>query len=116
VPCADDLEVDGAAMSGVTRPLRGAARSVTAPVRNYVNHHFEMVKDEIRRSGGGPVDEATAWQRVAELENALTELSLYEGRLISRLTDEVAGLTARIDDLERVVRQLAAVVGESTDR
>jgi hypothetical protein len=95
--------------------LQRATRSATAPVRNYINNHFEMVKQEVRASGGTPAatdgGEATdAWMRVAELENVLAEQSVHQARVLSRLTEEVVELTARIEDLERVVRQLAAVV------
>ena len=97
-----------------TSPIARAARATTAPVRNFFNDHFEMVKDEVRRnarttgSGGGGGD-AKSWQRVAELENNLAEQSLYQARVLNRLSDDVADLAGRIEDLERVVRQLAEV-------
>ena len=97
-----------------TSPIARAARATTAPLRNFFNEHFEMVKDEVRRnarsadSGGGEGD-AKSWQRVAELENNLAEQSLYQARVLNRLSDDVADLAGRIEDLERVVRQLAEV-------
>jgi hypothetical protein len=99
-----------------------AARSVTAPVRNYLNNHFEMVKEEVRTSAihpganqavaGAPagVTDADAWSRVAELENLLAEHGVHQARVLARLSEDVVELSARIEDLERVVRQLAAVV------
>jgi hypothetical protein len=95
--------------------LQRATRSATAPVRNYINNHFEMVKQEVRASGGTPTtadggEAVDAWVRVAELENVLAEQSVHQARVLSRLTEEVVELAARIEDLERVVRQLAAVV------
>jgi hypothetical protein len=95
--------------------LKRATHSATAPVRNYINNHFEMVKQEVRASGSAPAagdgGEATdAWTRVAELENVLAEQSVHQARVLARLTEEVVELSARIEDLERVVRQLAAVV------
>ena len=83
-----------------------------------------MVKDEVRTAAQGApvpaasvvVDESAAWVRVAELENTLAELSLYESRLMTRMTDEVAELNARIGELERIVRQLASVVAASHDQ
>lgn len=103
-----------------TSPLARAARATTAPVRNFFNQHFEMVKDEVRRNasaspaaaGGG---DAAAWQRVAELENNLAEQSLYQARVLSRLGTEVAELGGRIDELERLVRQLADLAAASVD-
>lgn len=86
-----------------------------------------MVKDEVRRTSAiapsplsvavpAVVDESAAWVRVAELENTIAELSLYQTRVMTRMTDEVAELNVRIDELERIVRQLAAVVAASHDQ
>lgn len=119
-------------MSG--SPVRRVARAATAPVRGYLNEHFEMVKDEVRRTAAiapapvaaiapapvvvtAPVvDDSAAWVRVAELENTIAELSLYQTRVITRMTDEVSDLVGRIDELDRIVRQLAAVVAASHDQ
>ncbi|MEO6654433.1 MAG: hypothetical protein ABIP17_17475 [Ilumatobacteraceae bacterium] len=112
-------------MSG--SPLRRIARGATAPVRGYLNEHFEMVKDEVRRTSAltpppvavaipAAVDDSASWVRVAELENTIAELSLYQTRVITRMTDEVAELNVRFDELERIVRQLAAVVAASHDQ
>lgn len=98
-----------------------AARSATAPVRNYLNDHFEMVKEEVRASANHPganhpaagapaAADADAWSRVAELENLLAEHGVHQARVLARLSEDVVELSARIEDLERVVRQLAAVV------
>lgn len=112
-------------MSG--SPLRRGARAATSPIRGYFNDHFEMVKDEVRRTSASTaapvavtapvvVDDSASWVRVAELENTIAELSLYQTRVMTRMTDEVAELNVRIDELERIVRQLAAVVGASHDQ
>lgn len=102
------------------KPIKRAARAATSPVRGYVNDHFEMVKHEIRQSAQAHptvvTDDAAAWERVAELENTIAELSLYQTRVITGLSDEVHDLTARIDDLERIVRQLASVVAAAFDQ
>ena len=93
-----------------------AARSATAPVRNYLNNHFEMVKEEVRASADHPAAVAPsgadgdAWSRVAELENLLAEHGVHQARVLARLSEDVVELSARIEDLERVVRQLATVV------
>ena len=101
-------------------PLRRAAKAATSPVRGYLNDHFEMVKDEVRRVGETSahapapapveVDLSASWVGVVEMENAIAELSLYQGRLIARLTDEVSVMSERVADLERIVAQLAEVV------
>ena len=90
-------------------------RAATAPMRGYFNNHFEMLKHEVHEHNpsGGAGDPA-AWDRVAQLENTIAELSLYQGRLLTRMSDNVSDLASRVDDLERVVRQLAAVIDEST--
>lgn len=103
-------------MSG--SPLRRVAKAATSPVRGYLNDHFEMVKDEVRRVGGSTapapapveVDLSASWVGVVEMENAIAELSLYQGRLIARLSDEVSLMSERVADLERIVAQLAEVV------
>lgn len=93
------------------------ARTTTAPVRNYFNNHFEMVKDEVRSTNVSvDIDERAAWQRVAELENLVSEMSLYQARVLNRLSDDVDRLAERIDDLDRVVGQLVAVVAAAPER
>lgn len=100
-------------MSG--SPVRNVARAATAPVRNYLNDHFEMVKDEVRQSAATvSVDESGAWRHLSELESSIAELSLYQARVVGRLSDDVSDLVGRIDELERVVSQLAAVIAAST--
>lgn len=96
--------------------LKRAARSATAPVRGYLNDHFEMVKEEIRRVGATPGTATAgattddAWARVAELENLLAEQSVHQARVLSRVADEVAALTDRVGELEDVVRSLAGLL------
>jgi hypothetical protein len=110
-------------MSGMAdeRPnvLVRAARTATAPVRDYINNHFEMVKQEVRAAGAASAgsgavtiaaDGDDAWARVAELENLLAEQSVHQARVLARLTEDVVELSSRIEDLERVVRQLAVAV------
>lgn len=105
--------------SGPGAVARRAARSVTAPVRGYLNDHFEMVKEEVRRVGatapsatseptGGTTDEA--WARVAELENLLAEQSVHQARVMARVGDEMASLTDRVAELERLVRTLTELL------
>lgn len=104
-------------------PLRRAARAASAPVRGYLNDHFEMVKQEVRRVGAEThtapanidVDVSASWVGVVELENAIAELSLYQGRLVARMTDEISELGERVAELERIVTQLAEVVAARTE-
>jgi hypothetical protein len=97
---------------------RRAARSVAAPVRGYLNDHFEMVKEEVRRVGatsaaqpapaGGTTDEA--WVRVAELENLLAEQAVHQARVMARVGDELASLTDRVAELEALLRTVIEIV------
>jgi transposase len=96
-------------------PVRRVTRSATAPIRGYLNDHFEMVKQEIRDSADQTGSDELAWQRLAELENVLAEQSQHLARVLARLGDETAALTERIADLERVVRQLATVVAPADE-
>lgn len=102
----------GAAPGGV---LKRVARSATAPVRGYLNDHFEMVKEEVRRAGttapehpAGTTDDA--WTRVAELENLLAEQSVHQARVMARVGDELAALTDRVAELEQLVRTLTELL------
>jgi hypothetical protein len=100
-------------VSGPVEPLRNAARAATSPMRNYINQHFEMVKDEIRHHQP-VVNETAAWERVAELENTVSEMSLHQAQLLARLRDQMGDLDARLARLETLVERLADVVGAMT--
>lgn len=97
---------------------RRAARSVTAPVRGYLNDHFEMVKEEIRRTGAAPASQPAsdagttddAWARVAELENLLAEQAVHQARVMARVGDEVAALTDQVAELEALLRTVIEIV------
>ncbi len=103
-------------MSGAAGPLRSAARAATAPVRNYLNDHFEMVKAEVRdHQPVVDVDQGAAWERVGELENTLAEMSLYQAQMLARLREQMGDLDARIANLESLVERLADVVGAMTE-
>ena len=98
-----------------TRPVRGAARAATAPVRNYINRHFEMVKDEIRQHQPViDVDQSAAWERVAELENTVAELSLHQAQILARMREQMGDVADRLARLESLVERLADVVGAMT--
>ncbi len=102
-------------MSGVARPLRNAARAATAPVRNYLNDHFEMVKAEVRdHRPVVDIDQGGAWERVGELENTLSEMSLHQAQMLARVRDQMRDLDVRLANLESLVERLADVVGAMT--
>ena len=97
---------------------RRAARTVTAPVRGYLNDHFEMVKEEVRRVGATPPPDTAgsrgttdeAWDRVAELENLLAEQAVHQARVMARVGDELAALTDRVAELETLLRTVVEIV------
>lgn len=97
---------------------RRAARSVTAPVRGYLNDHFEMVKEEVRRVGATPATGTVpaagttdeAWARVAELENLMAEQAVHQARVMARVGDELAALTDRVAELESLLRTVVDIV------
>ena len=108
----------GISVVAMASPLRKLAHSTTAPVREFFNWHFEMVKQEVRRtatSGGSAADDFAAWEQVAELENAMAEMSLYQSRMLTRLGSHVEAMSERLAELERVVAQLAAVAAARSD-
>ena len=82
-----------------------------APVRNYFNHHFEMVKDEVRTQAGDRVYLANL---IHELEASVTETSLHQARTIARLREESVVLSERIGELERMIERLTEVVAAAT--
>lgn len=95
--------------------MRNAARAATAPVRNYLNDHFEMVKAEVRdHQPVIDVDQGAAWERVGELENTLSEMSLHQAQMFARLREQMGDLDARMANLESLVERLADVVGAMT--
>lgn len=74
--------------------MSGAARRATAPLRQFFNQHFEMVKTEVR-SAAADEGEHTR-QAVAELGQAVGELSAQVAELertVNRLADVVAAMT-----------------------
>lgn len=94
--------------------VRTAARWATAPIRGYFNGHFEMLKEEVRASGGRrdraePEPGGTA-ERLAELEALVAEHAQHQARVLARLGDDLATLTERIAELERAVDRLVAAV------
>lgn len=92
--------------------LRRVGRAVTAPVRGYLNGHFEMVKQEIRDHAATPVqvEHDAVDRRLAELQRLLAEQAHHDAQVLAGLRDELSALHERVAELERVVRQLAAVV------
>ena len=91
--------------------VRQVARAATAPVRNFFNQHFEMVKHEVRTHTGDQVHLANL---IHELESTVAETSLHQARTIARLRDDSAALQARVVELERVIERLTEVVAAAT--
>ena len=94
--------------------LGKVARSSTSPLRNYFNHHFEMVKHEVREASAArtETDEQLAALRavVADLESGLVEQSLHHARALARVREDVGRLDQRLAGLERTLDRLTDVV------
>lgn len=95
-----------------TSPLARAARTTTAPIRNFFNQHFEMVKDEVRATGVSE-EVRSLVQILTDLESDLLETSLHHVRTTTNLRREVADLNLRLASLERSVDRLSEVVAAS---
>ncbi len=95
-------------------PLRRVARSATAPVRGYLNNHFEMVKQEVRQHQPAIDDSLGVWYRLHELENTFAESSLYQAKILVDLRDQVAALVDRVHEIEIAVNRLSDVVSAMT--
>ncbi|MAT07123.1 MAG: hypothetical protein CL424_18980 [Acidimicrobiaceae bacterium] len=101
----------------MSSPLTKAARSATAPFRNFFNDHFEMVKHEVRtaNAAGSHSDDRSEALRlvVADLEAGLVEQSLHHARALVAAQESLEQLSARIDELQRAVDRLGDVVAAS---
>lgn len=100
-------------MSSESMPRR-AARSVTAPAREYFNGHFEMLKQEIRHaseaSAPAHVDLEPVLARLDELAELLAEQGAHQARSLARQTEETAALRERVEELEHILHRLVSVV------
>lgn len=109
---------DPPAGSGPGALVRRAARTATSPVRGYLNDHFEMVKEEVRRAAATSAEQPAptagttddAWERVAELENLLAEQAVHQARVMARVGDELGALTDRVAELEALLRTVVDIV------
>lgn len=101
----------------MSSPLAKAARSTTAPFRNFFNDHFEMVKHEVRTARvvdahtDARIDELRAV--VADLEAGLVEQSVHHARALVATEETLHRLEARIADLQRSIDRLNDVVAAS---
>jgi hypothetical protein len=99
------------------RGLRNAARSATAPVRGFVNTHFEMAKDEVRRQAA-TVRESVAdqQQHIARLTEVTAESGVHQARLVVQLRGEVEALRAEITELRDAVAELGRAIADLASR
>lgn len=81
--------------------VTSAARKVSAPLRKYMNGHFQETKDEVRSVG----------REVNDLTERLD--SMAETQL--QLSNEIHGSLERIDELAATVHQLTAVLAAAVD-
>lgn len=105
---------------------KGLVRSISSPIRNFINQHFEAVKDEVRAqsarviesfdgraaNGDGTAQLDEAWRTVGQLENSMLEAMLHQSVTINKLSATCEQLGERIESLERSVNRVAAVLAE----
>lgn len=94
-------------------PIHRAVRGVTAPFRDYLNNHFEMVKTEVRERTV-VVEQPEFALRLAELETTVSESVLHETRVLAQLRDETSDLAKRVEELERLVERLVDIAAVSS--
>lgn len=97
-------------------PLSAAARTAGSPFRNFFNAHFEMTKEEIRRSTEHLATSAEVQRDggVAELANVVAETQLHQARIIAELRREVGELRRQVEEMTAVSREVGAVLAAST--
>lgn len=100
---------------------RQVAKRATAPVRNYVNAHFEATKQELRdqlaavaRRQERVLDEVAGLDeltdRVASLASTVADMHVHQTRTVVGLADELHELRTAIGELRDDVRTLAEAI------
>jgi len=101
-----EMEENAAETQGVFRRVgRGAARAVTAPLRNYVNRQF-LRMDESWKSRMHPLQD---WL-LGDIE-AAAELTATHARTLTLLNQRLDQLNERLDQLDRRLDRLAGSEG-----
>lgn len=101
---AQHVELPGTPRRGPRQMLRDAARAATAPVRNYVNGHFEMTKQEVREQAASLRDERV--ERAALDHAAFDRLTDVNAEASQHQTQALAALRRDFADLRDEVREL----------
>lgn len=105
---------------------RQVARKASAPVRNYVNAHFEATKQELREQVAGIARrQERLLDEIAELDHlskavegvasAVADMHVHQTRTTMALTDELRELRHTVAELSDDVRTLADVVLRLTE-
>jgi glycosyltransferase involved in cell wall biosynthesis len=86
------------------RRLRRAARTATAPVRGYVNTHFENTKREVRlQTEAVAIRQQDTLKRLTDtidsIANSMAEVHVHQTRAMMDLSDEVVGLQHELAEL-----------------
>ncbi|MFT7394642.1 MAG: hypothetical protein ACI83Y_002321 [Candidatus Azotimanducaceae bacterium] len=80
--------------------LTNPARSVTSPVRRYINEHFEAVKDVVRERSQAVED------------SLLPRIDAVRSEATVNVTESIAAITELVDDRMRQVEALEVKVTE----
>jgi glycosyltransferase involved in cell wall biosynthesis len=88
----------------ISRRLRTVARSATAPVRGYVNTHFEMTKREVRLQTDALAHrQEQPLQRLADtidsIANSVAEVHVHQTRSMMDLRDEMVEVQHQLTEL-----------------
>jgi Glycosyl transferases group 1 len=85
--------------------LRTLARRASSPVRDYINSHFEMTKQEVRalRTGIGVTAAAlpneAVHRQLTEVADLAAELGVHHARGLADVRAEMAGIRAELAEL-----------------
>jgi hypothetical protein len=101
----------GGPLAPIAAGARHVARSATAPLRGYLNNHFELTKQEVRGQVGDLSQRLSGLDQFSDtidsLANSLAEVHVHHTRSIVGLRDELA-------ELQRVVAELGDDVNALT--
>jgi glycosyltransferase involved in cell wall biosynthesis len=95
----------------VGRRLRRAARGATAPVRSYVNTHFEMTKREVRLQTDALAQrQEQPLKRLADtidsIANSVAEVHVHQTRSMMDLRDEMTEVQHQLTELRADLNRL----------
>ena len=92
--------------------LTNPARSVTNPVRRYINEHFEAVKEVVRERTAHQTTELRQALAAAVEDSLLPRIDAVRAEATANATESLAAITELFDDRMRQVAALEVKVTE----